>query len=394
MTHSPSLGSFMFGFLSPHPHSDDYRRAYARLCVHQRQRFGVCSLPFHSYEAVFLYQLALDAGAVDAGCLPDQRCCKLGFRSNIAGAADAEAGMFCAAFALLLAAIKLDDDIRDSRSALARFAKFALRNRIERARRHLRTYDPEFDATVAGFIAEHHRHEQPGRTIALEEYVEPTAKAFGYLFGLFAVAIHKPDHRAAFQTTGSNVGRAIIAFDCAADWHRDRRRGEFNPLPDESAVEQSLEFCWHQLNDIADLARVRFGHRSRAARTASGVADRMAAFHPQRVSCPVRPSVWVILKVAVERSWLALTTGQLALAGMSAAAAEEEDEREAYAGAPPVDRSVASHADSWRRKKEKSPDIEGPIPSQKRDDCCGNTCMAGICAEGSCEACCCMAACL
>ena len=60
----------MFGFLRPRPQSDDYRRAYARLCVHQRQRLGLRSLPFHSYEAVFLYQLALDAGAVAPECLP------------------------------------------------------------------------------------------------------------------------------------------------------------------------------------------------------------------------------------------------------------------------------------------------------------------------------------
>lgn len=384
----------MFGFLSPHPHSDDYRRAYARLCVHQRRRFGVRSLPFHSYEAVFLYQLALDAGAVDPGCLPNRRCCKLGARENVAASADAEAGMFCASFAVLLASIKLDDDIRDSGSVVARFARFALKNRIGRAKRNLRKYDPRFDATVAGFVAEHHRLEQPGRAVTLEEYVEPTAKAFGYLFGLYAVAIHKPEHRETFHSIGQHVGRAIIAFDCAADWHRDRRRGEFNPLPDEPAVERALECCWHQMNDIADIARVRFGHRSRAATTACRVADRMAAFHTQRVSCPVRPSVWVILKVAVERSWLALTTGQLALAGVSAAAAKEEDEREAYASAPPVDRSAASRAESWRREKEKSPDIEGPSPPQKRDDCCGNRFMAGICAEGGCELCCCAGGCL
>ena len=72
--HWTGSGQFMFGFLNPRPHSDDYRRAYARLCVHQRRRFGVRSSPFHSYEAVFLYQLALDAGAFIAfDCAADKQ---------------------------------------------------------------------------------------------------------------------------------------------------------------------------------------------------------------------------------------------------------------------------------------------------------------------------------
>ena len=50
----------MFGFLNPRPHSWAYRRAYARLCQHQRRAYGLLSLPFHSYEAVFLYQCALE----------------------------------------------------------------------------------------------------------------------------------------------------------------------------------------------------------------------------------------------------------------------------------------------------------------------------------------------
>ena len=382
----------MFGFLRPSAQSDDYRRVYARLCVHQRQRLGIRSLPFHSYEAVFLYQLALDAGAVDASCLPNQRCCKLGGRSNVAVAGDAQVGMFCASFALLLASIKLDDDIRDARSAVARFAKFALRNRIGQAKNQLRKYDPAFDTTVAGFLAEHHRLERPDRTVTLAEYVEPTAEAFGYLFGLFAGAIRRPDHRDAFRTIGRHVGRALIAFDCAADWHRDRQRGEFNPLPDESAVERSLEFCWNHLSDSADVARVRFGHRSRVATTASRVADRIACFRPSGLkACPTRPSAWAIGKQVVERSWLALTTGHLAVAGVRVST--EEDERPTYAEAPAAELPTPADADAWRRAKQKSVDLEGPIPSQKRQDCCENSCMAGLCAEGGCEVCCCCLAC-
>ena len=216
------------------------------------------------------------------------------------------------------------------------------------------------------------------------------------MFGLFAVAVSdRPgglSYKSTFERIGRHVGRALIAFDCAADWHRDRQRGEFNPLPDESAVERALEFCWHQLSDSADLARVRFGHRSRAATTASRVADRIANFRPSGLrTCPTRPNRWAILKSATQRSWLALTTGQLALAGLRAST--EDDERPTYAEAPATDLPKPTDADAWRRAKQKSEDTEGPIPAQKRQDCCENTCMAGLCAEGGCEVCCCCLAC-
>ena len=106
----------------------------------------------------------------------------------------------------------------------------------------------------------------------------------------------------------------------------------------------------------------------------------------------MRPSVWVILKVALERSWLALTTGQLALAGVSASTGD--DDGKPYAEAPPIDRPKPGDSEGWRRPKEKSADIEGPIPSQKRDDCCEGTCLAGCCACEGADCCCAIAACL
>src|SRR5689334_4489763 len=104
----------MFGFLNPRPHSGPYRRAYARLCQHQRRAYGLLSLPFHSYEAVFLYQCALDAGAFPADVLPPVRCCRLAAPTTLVRAPDAAVGRFCASVALLLGSIKLEDDVRDT----------------------------------------------------------------------------------------------------------------------------------------------------------------------------------------------------------------------------------------------------------------------------------------
>ena len=45
----------MFGFMNPGAQTLEYRSIYSRLCQHQRQHYGLLSMPFHSYEAVFLY---------------------------------------------------------------------------------------------------------------------------------------------------------------------------------------------------------------------------------------------------------------------------------------------------------------------------------------------------
>ena len=109
----------MFGFLNPRPHSGEYRRAYARLCQHQRRAYGLLSLPFHSYEAVFLYQCALDAGALPGHVLPAVRCCRLVAPTTLSHDPDAAVGRFCASVALLLGSVKLEDDIRDARNVRA-----------------------------------------------------------------------------------------------------------------------------------------------------------------------------------------------------------------------------------------------------------------------------------
>src|SRR4051812_9216144 len=123
----------MFGFLNPRPHSAEFRRCYARVCQHQRQEYGALALAFHSYEAVFLYQCAVAAGAVDVRRLPNVRCCRLRSRGWEPNDQDSAVGRFCSAVALLLAGIKLEDDIRDNGSLTARLLRGLLRPSLRRA---------------------------------------------------------------------------------------------------------------------------------------------------------------------------------------------------------------------------------------------------------------------
>ena len=277
----------MFGFLNPRPHTAAYRRIYARLCQHQHRQYGLWSLAFHSYEAVFLYQCAVDAGAVDASSLPNVRCCRLLTRSLPHNAPDTEVGRFCASVALLLASVKLEDDLRDTRGLLARVARWTLRRRIQQANHYFTRLDPRFTRNIAQLLQDHQRLEESGTPISLPSYVEPTELSFGYVFGLMAKLPGLESHRETFITLGRKLGAAIIAYDCAVDWKRDRRRGEFNPLPDEEAVAAALEMSAEQLAVASDLARQSFGARSQAAHTLETVEERIRKLRPlTETTCP------------------------------------------------------------------------------------------------------------
>ncbi|WP_020469033.1 DUF5685 family protein [Zavarzinella formosa] len=282
----------MFGFLNPRPHTPDYRRAYARLCQHQRVNFGVRSLPFHSYEAVFLYQLAADLEAFPASVMPHVKCCRLAKPANIHRDADAAIGRFCGGVGVLLASIKLDDDVQDAQGFLTRLSRKAiawvLRWKIRSARKMFTDLDFRFNANVRQLIADHHRLEHSGESPPLADYTEPTANAFGYVFGQMAKIGGLHAQEQVLTTVGRHVGAALIAFDCAVDWKRDRRRGEFNPLADEEAVHEAMVYCLDRLHRAEVFIRTSVSENARSAITLARVQQRLLQLDPmaQGRTCP------------------------------------------------------------------------------------------------------------
>src|SRR5581483_5055464 len=129
----------------------------------------------------------------------------------------------CNSLGLLLASIKMSDDLRDGASLLVRLANWLLRGRFREAFDYFRRLDPDFEQRVNDLVAEHLRLERPGQHVPIEEYARPTARAFGYVFSLMGRLPGMEAHTAALETLGERVGTAIIAYDCAMDWHRDRR---------------------------------------------------------------------------------------------------------------------------------------------------------------------------
>ncbi|MCA9164177.1 MAG: hypothetical protein KDA62_14410, partial [Planctomycetales bacterium] len=273
----------MFGFLRPAAGDVPYRQIYAGLCAAQHRQAGLRTLPMLSYEAVFLYQLAVDAGVCAAPAAGAARCCRLRKSGPRVYVADQRIARFCSAFGLLLAATKLEDDVRDDRSWLARFALWWLRSPIRAARSFLSEFEPEFPARMHGCIDRHLQFESGEVIVDWQAYAEPTAEAFAAVFALFARLLAEADDGsnstklpARLSRIGGEIGRAIIYFDCAVDWQQDRRRGRYNPLAKRGDVRRAFEAAQQSLANAGWLCCEAWGERCGTAKVLRAAFDRLS----------------------------------------------------------------------------------------------------------------------
>ncbi|MFY9252652.1 MAG: heterocycloanthracin/sonorensin family bacteriocin [Fuerstiella sp.] len=281
----------MFGFLSPQKHIPEYRRSYARVCQYQRQLFGITSLPFVSFEAAFLYQLAADFELIPTLPVEAPECCRLRRISRTDSRNDETVGSFAAAFGVMLAGIKLQDDVADSGRWFNRLAWWKYRRQVNEANQLLATFDPQLTQRVTSVIAEHTAVEYSGCS-SIEEYSTPTGRGFAAVFASFAACVQRngslPESQAiidAFSEIGVRVGRAIIAWDCAVDFDKDRIRGEFNPLQSQADVRRSLGYSLLQLSQVGWL----LPEGSTSGSLISSVSDRVRTYiHSPPRQHPVR----------------------------------------------------------------------------------------------------------
>lgn len=298
----------MFGFLNPLTHSHKYLVSYARVCQYQGLHYGPWSLAFHNYESVFLFQCAIDSGAVDAARLPDRECCMMQFRGPLRRAPEAEIGRYCASVAVLLGRVKLDDDIRDAGRFGSRLLWRVLSRKFDLANRYFTALDPEFRGRLTGYLAAHHELENGTRPVTIEQYAEPTAQAFAYLFGLAARLKGMAPHYHHLDRLGHLIGAAVISYDCATDWPSDAKLGQFNPLRDGAAADHALALSAHALAEAQRVARAAFGETSVSANTLSGVRDRVAR---AGVVPHARVPYWSLMKGCLRRMLLARTWARL-----------------------------------------------------------------------------------
>lgn len=246
----------MFGFLNPLTRTERYRRAYARCAEHHRRRYGLRSLPFLSYESVFVYVCWLDA---TGGGMAD----------------DDEIGSFCSASTLVLAQTKLDDEIRDGASTLARAVYARLAEDFRDARRYFRQLDPAFAERVREIIDRHLAIERARGPISIESYAEPTAEAFGYTVSLVTKLHGVTSEAGIFRAIAMSIARALIACDCVIDLERDRTSGNFNPLRDADDIAAACSYAAESLLTARELAERAFGTNSLAVETLASVQERV-----------------------------------------------------------------------------------------------------------------------
>jgi hypothetical protein len=263
----------MFGFMCPREENLRYRSVYSRCCQHLRYHFGLRSAPFHSYEAVFLYACALDAGLVPEGVIPSRRCCGLRRLPKPRSAPDYLIGRYCASVGVLLTDIKLTDDVNDNSSWLARVVRFFLKAPIYRARSVIRKADAGAAKRIEGFLREHGAMEAAGNPVPMADYVRPTAAAFGYVFGLLGNVCGSDSFRASVTAIGEELGASLIAYDCAADWEADRKSGSFNPIPGRDGVGAAFAYSADRLARTAELCRAAFGEGALSATVAESVRE-------------------------------------------------------------------------------------------------------------------------
>ena len=266
----------MFGFLAPRHRVPEWRRSYARICQTQRRLFGLTSLPFLSYEAAFLYQLAVDLQLLPQLQPDAPECCRLRRQRRTDPQHDKKAASFAAAFSLMLAGVKLDDDVADSGRWLNRFLAWKYRPQVRGACELLDAYAPSVTGQVAAAIKTHHVMEFDDAAVSIDDYSNPAGDGFAAVFEGFVDAISESTNsevRAVFSKVGHSIGKAIIAWDCAVDFEKDRINGEFNPLQNETDVQRSFELC------LMQLARVGWAvpEGGICQQVAGSVADRVRA---------------------------------------------------------------------------------------------------------------------
>ena len=247
----------MFGFLAPERRIQKWRQSYARVCQFQRQLYGLTSLPFLSYEAAFLYRLAIDLELLPE--LPESaaECCRLRRLRDADDALEFPAAKFAASFGVLLAGIKLKDDVQDSGRWFNRLLLWKYRRQIAAAHEFVCATTPDLELEMAAALKQHEELEANVRSCrkncSLDEYSQPTGKGFGAVFVAFARLLKpgaKEETVIKFRDIGEHVGRAIIGWDCAVDFEQDRIKGHFNPLKTEGEVQRALEFALLQLAQI------------------------------------------------------------------------------------------------------------------------------------------------
>jgi len=240
----------MFGYVRPVRAElkckdfDLYRAAYCSLCRCLRQRYGVVSTIFLSYDCTFLTLLLWEP---EVGMTPcSGRCCANPFLKRPM-CEDNEALHRAADVSVILAWWKLQDSIRDDKlpdRTKSRCLSWLMRSSYRKAARNA----PEFDHTVRTCLAELSQLEEAGSTS-----IDQTADAFARLLQSAV-----PQENAQARVIGQllyHLGRWIYLADARDDLAEDLSDDRYNPVAarygkegDDDALALTMD---HSLDQMA-----------------------------------------------------------------------------------------------------------------------------------------------
>ncbi len=216
----------MFGYIRPvrddlsEEAYERFRSVYCGLCHRLQERTGLLSRFTVNYDFTFLAMLLTSPGEGSGQCL---RCPVHPFEKRLCRR-ESPALDRAADLSVVLACLKLRDDVRDEGglSALrARFRLLLLRGAFRKASRR----ESAFTQAAS---------EQLARLTALEQAESPsldeTADCFALL--LAAAAEGEPDEtrRRVFRHLFYHIGRLIYLLDALDDLPKDLEKGRYNPL--------------------------------------------------------------------------------------------------------------------------------------------------------------------
>lgn len=293
----------MFGFLTSAQPPAEWRRGYAHVCQVQRQLFGISSLPFLSFEAVFLYQLQIDLGINQPLPSASPKCCRL--RTTLRhGDLNREAAEFSAALGMTLAGVKLQDDIQDHNRWLGHLLWWKFKKAVRSANRLLNSRSADLQQRIDLCLQAHAELESRSSAVTFEETMNPTGEAFGAVFRASAESSGVLNSSASVDTLaqkvttcekiGRHVGRSIIAWDCAVDFENDRLQKQFTPLKSSDDVMIAFDQCRLELVQAGWMCPAGSASRQILAGVIARVLRRQSA--PPRVCSPTILERWGLVR--------------------------------------------------------------------------------------------------
>jgi len=217
----------MFGYVTPLTEELKvkehtlYKSIYCGLCRCMGKRVCGESRMTLSYDMVFLALIRLRLSG-ESVSFTASRCAASPFKKK--PMMERNEGLdYCAAAGSLLAYHKVADDAADKKG-LRKLIAVILRSMAERMRKKAAL--PELDAILTERMAELSRLEHTEGTT-----VDEAGDIFGQLLAaVFGWGLEGTDRRLS-EELGYHVGKWIYLLDAADDYEKDKKRGEYNPLP-------------------------------------------------------------------------------------------------------------------------------------------------------------------